>query len=86
MNIPIQPLKVLKWVVKSPIPTKMGSQNGFDPDPGNLVVLPSERIVHIVALVLWLVILAVHVGWFLQWPPRAMFEGTPWCWARQADD
>ncbi|CAJ1349657.1 unnamed protein product [Effrenium voratum] len=49
----------------------------------NLVVLPSERIVHIVALVLWLVILAVHVGWFLQWPPRAMFEGTPWCWARQ---
>ena len=36
VNIPIQPLKqVLKWVVDSP--TKMGSQNGFEPWPFNRV-------------------------------------------------
>ena len=34
VNIPIQPLKlVLKWVVNSPTISKMGSQNGFGPQP-----------------------------------------------------
>jgi len=49
----------------------------------NLRVKFHERAMQGLALGLAAGLAALSVGWLLRWPPRTVWDPTPWCWARQ---
>lgn len=49
----------------------------------NLVMKRWERIGQLMAFLAFLIILGIHFGLLSPWPPREIYNPTPWCWARQ---
>jgi len=49
----------------------------------NLRVKPHERVIQMTSCTMGVAIGVFSVVWAMQWPPRTIWDPTPWCWARQ---
>jgi len=52
----------------------------------NLRVRKCERVLQVISAVVAAMAIVFCLMWFLHWPPRSIWDITPWCWARQVSN
>jgi len=52
----------------------------------NLRVRKCERVLQVISAVVAAMAIVFCLIWFLHWPPRSIWDITPWCWARQVSN